>query len=153
MNARTMTRIGFSPVAVAMLAGSLLVNIALGVVALSASGNLPSISAEPTRAVRPKAYYVEGQGEGWLGRPVPAAATVVEMNAAQPSSRHPRFNEINQLPDVAPAATPATASPRMREINLMPGDDEATSALTSAQRVALPYINGWRFDTVLVPEH
>lgn len=79
MNVRTMTRFGISPAAL-ILAASLLANLAL---VLSASGHLPSMpsftSQSAPRAL-PKAYAVEGAGEGRLGRAIRAAAPTAAVS-------------------------------------------------------------------------
>jgi hypothetical protein len=77
MHARTITRFGISPVAAFVLAASLLGNLALVIVALYASGSLPSVAGQSAQSAAPRAIYVDGAGDGRLGPALPPAAPVV----------------------------------------------------------------------------
>jgi hypothetical protein len=107
-----MTRFVSSPIGTVALGASLLVNVALVVVALSASGHLPALGSQAAPSAMPKAYDVEGAGEGLVGPGVPAAASAVKVYA-NPYAGEGRTNVTS--PSATRITVPSSLNPYMGE--------------------------------------
>jgi hypothetical protein len=92
MITRSMSRFAPSPIIVLLLAASLLANVALAIVALDLTDDLPALGAQAAPTAMPKAYDVEGAGEGLVGHGVPVTATPAVKAYWQPYMGEDRTN-------------------------------------------------------------
>jgi hypothetical protein len=76
MHTRQMTRPTLTPVVALLLVVSLLANVALSVVAFDLPSSLSGSDAKPAAVAAPKAYDVDGAGDGLVGPGIPRSATI-----------------------------------------------------------------------------